>query len=47
MNLKAIDETLLYWLRIQPSEIDALDMETYYDWADFALRVWKAHDPKA
>ncbi len=31
---------------MQPSEIDALDMDTYFDWVDFALRIWKAHDPE-
>lgn len=41
-NLPTFDEALLYWLRIQPTEIDLLEEEDYMRWTDFAYRVWKA-----
>lgn len=42
-NLPTYDEALLYWLRIQPSEIDLLVEEDYMRWTDFAYRVCQAN----
>ncbi|GKT21654.1 hypothetical protein [Acidovorax sp. SUPP3334] len=39
--LREIDEVLLLVLRIQPSEIDALEMEDYWWWAGVAERELK------
>jgi hypothetical protein len=36
--LRPLDEALLAVLRIQPSEIDALDMEDYWFWVGAAER---------
>ncbi|MNF35213.1 hypothetical protein D3C84_160750 [compost metagenome] len=41
-NLPTFDDALLYWLHIQPSEIDQLVEEGYMRWTDLAYRVYRA-----
>lgn len=39
--LRQLDEILLEILRIQPSEIDALEMDDYWFWVECAQRKLK------
>lgn len=40
-ELWTLDEILLLLLRLQPSEIDALEMDDYWKWVDAADREIK------
>lgn len=40
-TLQPLDEVLLTVLQIQPSEIDALDMDDYWGWIEVAEREIK------
>lgn len=46
-DLRAIDAGLLLVLRMQPSEIDDLEMDDYFQWAETAAEVLRQRERAA